>query len=76
MDQLIQQLQQRVGLSEDQARQAVGVFTEFLSTHMTDDQMKSIAEQVPGIGQFADRLPEGTMDKLGGMMRGFGKKSE
>lgn len=74
MDQLIQQLQERVGISEEQARQAVGVFTEFLSKHMTDDQLKSFAEQVPGIGQFADNLPEGTMDKLGGMLRGFGNQ--
>ncbi len=76
MDQLLQQLQQRAGLSEEQAHKAVEVFTEFLGTHMSDDQLQSFAQQVPGIGKFADKLPEGTMDKLGGMLRGFGHKPD
>ncbi len=76
MDQLIQQLQQRAGLSDEQAQKAVAVFTEFLSSHMTDDQLKSFAQQVPGIGQFADKLPEGAAEKLGGMLRGFGHKPD
>ena len=76
MDQLMQQLQERVGLSEEQARQAVGVFTEFLSNHMSDDQLKSFAQQVPGIGQYADKLPQGTVEKLSGLLGGFGKKQQ
>jgi hypothetical protein len=72
----MQQLQQRAGLSEDQAQKAIGVFAEFLSTHMNDEQLQSFAQQIPGIGQYADKLPEGTMDKLGGMLRGFGKREQ
>ncbi len=76
MDQLIQQLQERAGLSSDQAQQAVNVFTEFLSKNMSDEQLQSFAQKVPGIGQFADKIPGGAAEKLGGMLGGFGKKSQ
>jgi len=76
MDQLMQQLQQRAGLSEEQAHKAVEVFTEFLGTHLSDDELQSFAQKVPSIGKFAHKLPAGTMDKLGGMLRGFGHKPD
>ncbi len=74
MDQLMQQLQERIGLSEEQAHQAIGVFTEFLGKYMSTDQLKAFADKVPGIGDYADKLPEGFMDKVGGLLHGFGKK--
>jgi ABC-type cobalamin transport system ATPase subunit len=74
MDELMQQLQQRAGLSQDQAQKATAIFTEFLSNHLSDQEMQSFASKVPGIGQFADKLPKGTAEKLSGMLRGFGEE--
>lgn len=74
MDELMQQLQQRAGLTQDQAQKAAGIFTEFLGSHLSDQEMQSFASKVPGIGQFADKLPKGTAEKLGGMLRGFGQE--
>ncbi len=76
MDQLKQQLQERAGLSADQAEKAIALFTEFLSNHLSDDQLQSVAAKVPGIGQYADKLPQGAAKKISGMLGGFGKKQE
>lgn len=71
MDQLMEQLQSKAGLSPEQAEKAVAVVTEFLAKNMSDEQIQQIAGQIPGIGKYADKLPEGLGDKLGGM---FGKR--
>lgn len=75
MDQLLEQLQQRVGLSPDKAQQALDVFTEFLGKYMSEDQLKSLVQQVPGMDKYADKLPEGIMHKVGDFLHGFGKKT-
>jgi hypothetical protein len=74
MDELLQQLKDKAGLSEDQAQKAIGVFSGFLSSNMSDDQVQAFAQKVPGLGQFADKIPDGLGEKLGGMLGGFGKK--
>lgn len=74
MDELLNQLKDKVGLSDDQAQKAIGVFTNFLGDNLSDDQIQAFAQQVPGLGQFADKIPGGLGEKLGGMLGGFGKK--
>ncbi|HVB64647.1 MAG TPA: hypothetical protein VNE17_07935 [Nitrolancea sp.] len=76
MNELMQQLKERAGLSDEQAEKAVAVFTGFLSQHMSDDQLNSFAKQIPGLGQFADKIPGGLGEKLGGMLGGFGKPKD
>jgi hypothetical protein len=73
MSELMQQLKDRAGLSDEQAQKAIGVFGSFLSTHMSDEQLHSFAERVPGLSQYADKIPGGLGEKLGGMLGGFGK---
>jgi nucleoid DNA-binding protein len=73
---LIQRVQERAGISREQAERAVTVFAEFAQEHLNDEQIRSLAQQLPGLGQFADKMPEGMGDKLGGMLRRFGKRDE
>jgi len=75
MDDLFQQLKDKAGLSDEQAQKALGVFSGFLSSNMSDDQLQAFAQKVPGLGQFADKIPDGLGGKLGGMLGGFGKKN-
>lgn len=74
MDELLNQLKEKAGLSDEQAQKAIGVFSNFLSNNLSDDQVQAFAQQVPGLGQYADKIPGGLGEKLGGMLGGFGKK--
>lgn len=74
MDELLNQLKEKAGLSDEQAQKAIGVFTNFLGTHLSDDQVQAFAQRVPGLGQYADKIPGGLGEKLSGMLSGFGKK--
>jgi hypothetical protein len=75
VNELIERLQSKAGLSPEQAQKAAGVVAEFLETRLDSDQLQAFAAKVPGLGQFADRIPDNVGDQLGGMARGlFGKK--
>lgn len=71
MDDLIQQLQARAGLSPDQARQAAGVVAEFLQNKVDAEQLQAIAGRIPGLGSYANQIPDNIGDTLGGAARGL-----
>jgi hypothetical protein len=75
MDDLIQQLQTKAGLSPEQAQKAAGVVAEFLENKVDAEQLRSLAGNIPGLGAHADKIPDNIGDTLGGAARGlFGKK--
>jgi len=75
MDDLIQQLQAKAGLSPEQAQKAAGVVADFLENKMDADQLRSIAGNIPGLGAHSDKIPDNIGDTLGGAARSlFGKK--
>ncbi len=74
MDQLLQQLQEKAGLSPEQAQKAMSVFTDFLANNVSDEQLRGIVEKVPGLGQFSDKIPSGLGDKLSDAAGGLFKK--
>jgi hypothetical protein len=75
MDDLIQQLQAKAGLSPDQAQKAADVVGDFLQNNMDADQLRSLAGNIPGLGAHADKIPDNIGDTLGDRARGlFGKK--
>ena len=69
MDELVQQLTSRVGLSEDQARQAVELVLNQLKQHLPGP----IGQQLDGLLSGNKKLSDlgdmgGMMDNLGGML--------
>lgn len=66
MEQLIAQLKEKAGLSQDQAEKASGVLADFVADNVSDDQVQAIAAKIPGIGQFLDKTPSNVGDSLGG----------
>ena len=75
MDDLIQQLQAKAGLSSEQAQKAANVVAEFLENKVDADQLQAIAGRIPGLGAHAGKIPDNIGDTLGGAARGlFGKK--
>ncbi|HMM40863.1 MAG TPA: hypothetical protein PKA95_03085 [Thermomicrobiales bacterium] len=76
MDQLLQQLQEKAGLSAEQAQKAVGIFTDFLADNASDEQIRGLAEKIPGLGQFSDKIPSGLGGKLSDAAGGLFKKKD
>ena len=76
MDELIKRLQERAGLSEEQARQAATVVADFMQEHLSGDQLQQIAGQIPGLGRFAGNLPDNAGEQLGGFLRRFGGQKQ
>ncbi|HEX5165005.1 MAG TPA: hypothetical protein VFV93_06380 [Thermomicrobiales bacterium] len=75
MDDLVQQLQVKAGLSPEQAQKAAGVVADFLSNNVDADQLRSIAGNIPGLSNYSDKIPDNIGDTLGNAARGlFGKK--
>lgn len=75
MDDLIQQLQAKAGLSPDQAQKAAGVVAGFLESNVDAEQLQAIAGKIPGLGAHADKIPDNIGDTLADRARGlFGKK--
>lgn len=75
MDDLIQQLQAKAGLSPEQAQKAAGVVADFLQKNVDADQLRAIAGNVPGLGAYAGKIPDDIGDSLADRARGlFGKK--
>lgn len=74
MDQLLQQLQDKAGLSPEQAQKAISVFTDFLASNASDEQLRALAEKIPGLGQFSDKIPSGLGEKLSDAAGGLFKK--
>lgn len=40
----------------------MGVFTGFLTNNASDEQLRALAEKIPGLGQLSDTIPS----RLGG----------
>jgi len=76
LDELLERLQARAGLSREQAQKAVDVFADFMENKMTDEQLREFAGKVPGLGRFSEKLPENLGDKLGGAARGLFRKKD
>jgi hypothetical protein len=77
MNELLEQLQAKAGLSPEQAQKAVTVVAEFLETKVSGEQLQSIASMIPGLGAHADKIPDAVGSRLGGMARGlFDKKDQ
>lgn len=71
MDELIEQLKDRAGLTDEQAEKAAGVVADFLESKLSSDQIKDVAGQIPGLGQFATNLPDDIGPTLGKQIRGM-----
>ncbi len=76
MEQLIQQLQDRAGLSPEQAEKATSVFADFLANNVSDEQVQAIAERIPGLGQYSDKIPANLGDTLSGFARNIMNRGE
>ena len=77
MNELLERLKAQAGLSHEQAEKAVNVVAGFLEERVSGDQLQSLASHLPGLGGFANKIPDDAGDKLGGALRGFlGKKDE
>ncbi len=75
MDDLIQQLKAKAGLSQEQAQKAAGVVADFLENKMDGEQLQAIAGKIPGLGAYSDKIPDNVGDTLGGAARNlFGKR--
>lgn len=75
MDDLLKQLQDKAGLSPEQAQKATTVVAEFLENNVDADQLRALAGNIPGFGSHADKIPDDIGDTLGNAARGlFGKK--
>jgi hypothetical protein len=75
MDDLLQQLQAKAGLSPEQAQKAAGVVADYLENKMDPDQLQAIVGKIPGLSAYSDKIPDNIGDTLGGAARGlFGKK--
>lgn len=71
MEDLMQQLQEKAGLSPEQSQKAVSVVADFLSNNLSGDMLKGLAENVPGLAQFSDKIPDNIGDQLGSSLKGF-----
>ena len=58
MQDLIARLQQKVGLSEEAARQAVMVVVEFIANEAPDEDMDALEAAIPGVKALAATLPQ------------------
>ncbi|MCO5175661.1 MAG: hypothetical protein M9890_01645 [Thermomicrobiales bacterium] len=76
MDKLLQELQEKAGLSADQANKAVLVFTDFLTNNASDEQIHALAEKIPGLSQFSDKIPSGIGEKISDAAGGLFKKRD
>lgn len=76
MDQLLQQLQDKAGLSREQAQQAMSVFTDHIADFASEEQLRALVEKIPGLGQFSDKIPSDLGDKLSDMAGGLFKKQD
>ena len=75
MNELIEKLQSKAGLSREQAEKAANVVAEFLENKVSGEQLQQIAGRIPGLGTHADKIPDDVGDRLGGLARGlFDKK--
>jgi hypothetical protein len=71
MEELINQLKSRAGLSDEQAQKATSVFTDFLANHMSGEQIQGIVEKIPGLSAYSDKIPSDLGSKLGDAAKGF-----
>lgn len=77
MNELIERLQERAGLSREQAEKAANVVAGFLEERVSGEQLQALAGKLPGLGGFADKIPDDAGAQLGGTLRGFlGKKDD
>ncbi len=71
MQDLLKMLQDKAGLSPEQAEKASGVVAEFLSTRVSGDMLRNLSESVPGLAQFSDKIPDNIGEQLGSQLKGF-----
>jgi hypothetical protein len=69
MDELLEMLKTKAGLSPEQAQKVLPVVAEFLENKVSDEQLRSLAGNIPGLGKFSDKLPSDLGDTLGGLLR-------
>jgi hypothetical protein len=69
MNELVSQLQEKVGLSPEQAQQAADVVADFLETKLSPDQVRAFAADIPGLGDQADKIPDDVGDSLADKIR-------
>jgi hypothetical protein len=71
MEELINQLKARAGLSDEQAQKATSVFTDFIANNMSGDQLQGIVEKIPGLSAYSDKIPADLGSKLSDAAKGF-----
>jgi hypothetical protein len=76
MDQLIQMITQRTGISEDQARQAVQMVAGFLKEKLPAPIGSQIDNVLGGSGQSAQGGTDQAKNMLGGLGGMFGNKGQ
>jgi uncharacterized protein (DUF2267 family) len=75
MDELVNVVQEKTGLPEDKAKQAVNVVIDFLKDRLPGPMAKQVdaaLKNEAAMDQAADMLGKGA-EKLGGMLGGKGK---
>ncbi|MBA4791085.1 MAG: DUF2267 domain-containing protein [Pseudomonadota bacterium] len=60
MEELIDRLQRKVGISREAAHRAVEVVTEFISREAPADTVAELAAAIPGLGDLTGPLPSET----------------
>ncbi|NVK35803.1 MAG: DUF2267 domain-containing protein [Rhodobacteraceae bacterium] len=75
MDELISRICAATGISEDMARQAIGIILNFLDKNGPSDEMHAILDAVPGAREMMDNKGGGgggLFGGLSGMIPGMG----
>ncbi len=76
MNELVQRLMDRAGLSQEQAEKAATVVAEFLREHASGEQLQGLVGRSPGLGQHADKIPGDLGTRAADFVGGFFTKKE
>lgn len=72
MQDLINRIVGKTGVSEDVAEQAVGIILRFLKKDGPTDKVDQVLDTMPGARELVDEQPKGGGGLLGGLMGGMG----
>ena len=75
---IIQQLTDSLGVSDNQAKGGVGLLLKLASKHLPADALSGVKDAIPDTSSLIAEAPEesgGLMGAVGGLMSGFGGKA-
>jgi hypothetical protein len=73
VQELIDRITNKVGLSEDKARKAVGIIIDFLRQDAPDEKVNPVLDAMPGSRELADQAGSGGIAAAMGPMGAFSR---